>query len=160
MPDLCVKSSKISGINSVIWLSDVWMEGIWQWDWLFFPPEAISMFSGDSSRTRKAALGNLTHGLQWMKKKKKSESILIFLKANWGMKPQTKIVRGKPTIKIGKGKGSKFYCIWEWKVCTLELGWWQWLVLCLVFYPSLQCQDQREDKCWIRGWKISWKYVE
>lgn len=28
-----------------------------------FPPEAINTFSGDSSRTEKAALGNLTHGL-------------------------------------------------------------------------------------------------
>lgn len=74
---------------------------------------------------------------------KKSESILIFLKANWGMKPQTEIVRGKPTVKIAKGKGSKFYCIWEWKVCTLELGWWQWMVLCLIFC-SVRTREKRD----------------
>lgn len=28
-----------------------------------------------------------------------------------------------------------------------------------VFYPSLRCQDQREDKCWVRWWKISWKLL-
>jgi len=51
------------------------MEGICQC--AFFPPEAINIFSGDSSRTQKATAGNLTHGLQWVKRKKKGKYFYI-----------------------------------------------------------------------------------
>lgn len=85
-----------------------------------FCPFAITVFSGDTSRTEKASLGKLTHGL--LLGEKKNESILIFLKANWGMKPQTEIGRGKPTIKIAKGKGSKF--LLYLRVESLYFGAW------------------------------------
>lgn len=60
MLDMCIKSSKISGIGQVLWLRDFWMEGIWQYAFLFLT--SFHCFSGDSSRTQKAIVGNLTQG--------------------------------------------------------------------------------------------------
>lgn len=88
-----------------------------------FPPEAINIFSGDSSRTQKATVGKLTHGLQWVGKKKGDMgNMLIFLKDNWGMMLKTKTVKGKPTIKIVGGKVASFIVFN--RVKSLYFGVW------------------------------------
>lgn len=50
------------------------------------------------------------------------------MKENWGMMLKTKIVKGKSTIKIVKGKGSKFYCVQQREKFVLwsldgDTGW-------------------------------------